>query len=144
MVSCGRAVVALGEDGGVEEAARELDRPLELLIFEPLVISARAWPDLMNGAKATGRHLPQRLLDAMVTPVARTKHEQLLATLTPREREVLELMTQGYTNREIAGSLVIAEVTAKVHVRRVIKKLGVRSRTEAAIAAIQRDSPRPT
>ena len=144
LVSCGRAVVALGTDAGIEGAARELERPFELLILDPLVISTRAFPSLMKAAKATGRHLPQRLLDAMAAPVARSKREQLLASLTPREREVLELMTRGYTNREIASTLVIAEVTAKVHVRRVIKKLGVRSRTEAAIAAIQREPATPT
>jgi two-component system, NarL family, response regulator DegU len=60
--------------------------------------------------------------------------------LTYREVEVLRLISLGYTNREIASELVIAEVTAKVHVRNIIRKLGVRSRTEAAIAAL-RDAP---
>jgi DNA-binding NarL/FixJ family response regulator len=60
--------------------------------------------------------------------------------LTKREAEVLKLISLGYTNREIAGELFIAEVTAKVHVRNIIRKLGVRSRTEAAIAAL-RENP---
>ena len=54
-------------------------------------------------------------------------------SLTPRELEVLQLLARGRTNREIAATLVIAEVTAKVHVRHILRKLGVRSRTEAAV-----------
>ncbi len=52
--------------------------------------------------------------------------------LTAREREVLDLVRQGLTNREIARTLWIAESTVKVHVHHVFEKLGVRSRTEAA------------
>jgi LuxR family maltose regulon positive regulatory protein len=53
--------------------------------------------------------------------------------LSRREREVFELLAQGKTNREIAEALYISEVTVKVHVRHILKKLGVRSRTEAAL-----------
>jgi DNA-binding NarL/FixJ family response regulator len=52
--------------------------------------------------------------------------------LTPREREVFELVRQGLSNREIARTLWISESTAKVHVHHILEKLGVRSRTEAA------------
>jgi LuxR family transcriptional regulator, maltose regulon positive regulatory protein len=54
-----------------------------------------------------------------------------LATLTPREEQVYELLAQGLSNREIAQTLFISEPTAKVHVRRILKKFGARSRTEA-------------
>jgi ATP/maltotriose-dependent transcriptional regulator MalT len=60
--------------------------------------------------------------------------------LTAREREVYALLAEGKTNREIATILVISESTAKVHVRHVLKKLGVRSRTEAALKAAQERS----
>lgn len=53
--------------------------------------------------------------------------------LTQRELEVHALLTQGLTNREIAGRLFISEATVKVHIRHVFEKLGVRSRTAAAL-----------
>jgi len=54
-------------------------------------------------------------------------------TLTPRETEVFELICDGRSNKEIARSLFLSEVTVKVHVRNVLRKLGVRTRTEAAV-----------
>jgi DNA-binding NarL/FixJ family response regulator len=52
--------------------------------------------------------------------------------LTPRERQVLALVAEGRTNREIGEALFMAEKTASVHVSRILAKLDVRSRTEAA------------
>ena len=57
--------------------------------------------------------------------------------LTKREREVIELVSQGMTNREIGRTLYIEETTVKVHVRKICQKLGVRSRTEAAMRAAE-------
>jgi len=56
-------------------------------------------------------------------------------TLTRRERQVLDLMSQGMGNRAIAAQLFISENTVKNHVRRVHEKLGVRTRTEAVVRA---------
>jgi DNA-binding NarL/FixJ family response regulator len=59
--------------------------------------------------------------------------------LSRREREVLRLVADGLSNKEIAGKLFISEVTVKVHLRHIYKKLGVRNRTEAACHAIYSD-----
>lgn len=55
--------------------------------------------------------------------------------LTLREREVLELLAQGLTNRQIADTLFISVYTAGIHVSRILGKLGAASRTEAASKA---------
>jgi DNA-binding CsgD family transcriptional regulator len=138
LVACSRAALALRGGSTTDEAAQPLEQPLALMMFEPIVVACRGYPEMVDAVKATGRHLPQRLIDAMTAQPTPSERDRLLASLTPREREVLELLARGYTNREIAVTLVIAEVTAKVHVRRIIRKLGVRSRTEAAIAAVAR------
>jgi DNA-binding NarL/FixJ family response regulator len=64
-------------------------------------------------------------------------HEPLADALTPRETEVLELLTTGQTNQQIAQTLTISKGTAKVHVERIIRKLGVSDRTQAAVRALE-------
>jgi DNA-binding CsgD family transcriptional regulator len=62
----------------------------------------------------------------------------ILAVLTPREAEVLGLLAQGRTNRQIGAELYISEKTASVHVSNIIAKLGASGRTEAVAIAAQR------
>jgi DNA-binding CsgD family transcriptional regulator len=68
-------------------------------------------------------------------PVAAAVAQEDPFGLTPRERQVLVLVAEGRTNREIGDSLFMAEKTASVHVSRILSKLDVRSRTEAAAVA---------
>ncbi|MBZ9673818.1 response regulator transcription factor [Mesorhizobium sp. B2-1-8] len=56
-----------------------------------------------------------------------------LARLTARQKEVLKLMAEGYSNKEIARHLEIAEATTKIHAGAVLRELGARNRTEAAL-----------
>ncbi len=56
--------------------------------------------------------------------------------LTPREKEVLQLLASGKTNQQIAQTLVISKGTVKVHVERIIRKLGVSDRTQAVVQGI--------
>jgi DNA-binding NarL/FixJ family response regulator len=58
-------------------------------------------------------------------------------TLTAREHEVLVLLAAGLSNRDIARRLSISERTARTHVSSILDKLGLRSRTQAALYAIQ-------
>jgi len=57
---------------------------------------------------------------------------------TPRERQVLGLLAQGLRNKEIGRHLTIEEVTVRLHLRGIFRKLGVRSRTQAVTCAIER------
>jgi DNA-binding NarL/FixJ family response regulator len=61
----------------------------------------------------------------------------LLEPLTLREQEVLELLANGQTNKEIAGHLVVTERTVKFHVSAILRKLGATNRTEAVTIAAQ-------
>ncbi len=57
--------------------------------------------------------------------------------LTEREREVLLLLAQGYSNKEIGRDLEIAEDTVKTHIKHILAKLGVQSRTQAVLGAMR-------
>jgi DNA-binding NarL/FixJ family response regulator len=76
--------------------------------------------------------------EAAAHVVAAVHHDgqpSALAHLTPRERDVLALIGQGRSNREIAAELTVTEKTVKTHVSNILRKLGVRDRTQAALIA---------
>jgi NarL family two-component system response regulator LiaR len=73
----------------------------------------------------------------MMEKLRRPKITQLHDQLTNREMEILLLMTQGKTNKEIADELYIALKTAKVHVSNILSKLAVQDRTQAVIYAFK-------
>lgn len=64
-------------------------------------------------------------------------HDASLPPLTPRQSEVLDLLRQGKSNKHIARELDMRESTVKVHVRQIMRKLGVSNRTQAALLAVR-------
>ena len=79
-----------------------------------------------------------RVIERMAgQPAPDAAQDERLDELTPREREVLELVAQGLSNGEIASTLVIEESTVKTHVKRVLGKLGARDRVQAVIFAYE-------
>ncbi len=82
--------------------------------------------------------ITRRLVERFARPSAQSQPSlQPLASLTPREQEVLRLLARGMSNGEIADALVLGETTVKTHVARIFHKLHVRDRAGAVIFAYE-------
>ena len=79
----------------------------------------------------------RRLVERYVGAPAADEAARLLADLTPREREVLDLVVEGLSNAEVGARLFLSEATVKTHVTRVLGKLGVRDRVQAVVLAYE-------
>jgi DNA-binding NarL/FixJ family response regulator len=151
LVPVGRAIAvdrSAGAGLGIDAASIALKNALERGGADSFICGYRAYPALLRRVASTEatqlRPILRRARDARLAakygiaqaPVDTSRSHGL----TPREAEVYELLAEGLTNHEIAQRLFISEVTAKVHVRRILEKLGVRTRTQAAVlAAGERD-----
>jgi ATP/maltotriose-dependent transcriptional regulator MalT len=140
------AVLCAAMLGRIEE--REIEQAYAKTMsdgaLDTFVFTYRLHPAILStlGQNPAHReHLSQLLVDTNDQTLAR-RHGLLRRgvprerkMLTPRETQVYELLGEGRSNSEIARALFISEKTAKVHVRNVLRKLGVQNRTQAAVLA---------
>ncbi|WP_290844631.1 response regulator transcription factor [Henriciella sp.] len=103
------------------------------------VLKDAALDDLCEAARqvmAGGTAIPAALLSSLLSRPNRPNDDEVaLDRLTPRERAVLDHVAEGMTNKAIARQLSISPATVKAHVERLIAKLGVADRTQAAVLA---------
>ena len=95
------------------------------------------------GNALLGPTVTRRLLERFAADAPPVPDDGALARLTEREREILRLLAAGLSNAEIAEQLVLSEATVKTHVSSVLRKLGVRDRVQAVIAAYDSGLVRP-
>ena len=103
-------------------------------IYGALVAATFAILGIWLGLKITGKQetiVVKEVLVPALQPFSPDKKKQEDLGITPREFEILELISQGMSNREIAASLNISENTVKTHSSRVLDKLGAKRRTQA-------------
>jgi DNA-binding NarL/FixJ family response regulator len=96
-----------------------------------------------DGDSLLSPSVTRRVIDRMATQPSPVATSERLDVLTAREREVLELVARGLSNREIADTFVIEESTVKTHVKRILMKLGLRDRVQAVIFAYESGVTRP-
>jgi LuxR family maltose regulon positive regulatory protein len=134
-----RAIVAASQDEP-DPGLALLGLAGELGAWDPVVVALRASRQLSDLLARVGEARPrlellyQRSNDAALARRAGFRRRSPKAPdeiLSPREMEVLQLLARGFRNREIAKALVISDSTTKVHVRHILEKMGVRTRTEA-------------
>jgi ATP/maltotriose-dependent transcriptional regulator MalT len=133
-------------DTGTDALARAFAAMWDIGHLDAFVATYRARPEILRALADDGGHrdalrmVLEASRDFRLAEIAGLRlrpSECSNSILTKREREVLELICQGLTNREIGRTLYIEETTVKAHVRAICKKLGVRSRTEAAMRAAE-------
>ncbi|MFM7103585.1 MAG: response regulator [Verrucomicrobiota bacterium] len=103
--------------------------------------------ELMRGGAPMSGEIARRVIEsfrrppvaAAPAPAMATANDAAAAQLTPREREILQLLAQGYANKEIADRLGLSFETVRTRLKRVYEKLHVRSRAGAAARYLQGD-----
>ena len=132
---CGDSTVNEGDDT-IAEALRQGAKVSLIKICSKEIINALN--QLLLGKIPLAKSLNRNILNHLTTPASKKNYRingQEYSTrnpeITPREKEVLEAMARGMNNREIAAALYISENTVKNHVRNILDKMDVKSRTQA-------------
>ena len=94
-------------------------------------------PELRRAIKAAAAGQVQLSAQASAYLMHELRTPEMIEALTEREMDVLHLLVQGSSNKEVARALQIAEDTVKVHVKHILAKLGVQSRTQAVLYALR-------
>lgn len=102
-------------------------------------IAARELREIARRVADGESYVPPALAAELIAEMSAPRQRDTLSTLTEREVDVLELLGTGLSNREIGERLLITEKTVKHHMTAILQKLQVKSRTEAALIAAQRD-----
>ncbi|MAU84175.1 response regulator transcription factor [Gordonia sp. Z-3] len=97
----------------------------------------RAVRVVADGEALLAPSVTRRLIEEVTARRSRTPRSRAADQLTPREREVLDLVSDGRSNGEIAGRLYVSEQTVKTHVSSVLNKLGLRDRAQAVVFAYE-------
>ncbi len=98
-------------------------------------VSAKELADVVRSACAGDVYVSPSIAAEMLVSLTKGKAPDPLQELTEREREILELIGNGLTNREIGDKIFLSEKTIKHYVTNILQKLQVRSRVEAALLA---------
>jgi two-component system nitrate/nitrite response regulator NarL len=130
----GAPVAAISGVADVEEVAQVIN--LGAKAFLPKTMPARAISEVLKLVAAGGTYVPAEYLSALVSNQARARDNAAL--LSPRERQVMELLAEGKSNKEIGSALGLQEITIKLYLRNAYRKLGARNRVEAVQAATVR------
>jgi len=106
-------------------------------------VSAQELARVVRAAAAGDVYVSPSLAAEMLVSLTHDHAPDSLQELTARERQILQLIGTGLTNREIGTRLFLSEKTIKHYVTNILQKLQVRSRVEAALFAAQYDRPKP-
>ena len=149
LVPWARAVLDAMSGGDCADAVhRAYAATIEAGNIDAFVAAYRAWPQVLKllcTDAAKPRRLRTILLSAADHALAQTMGLRVRAPvsnlamgpLSKREDEVIKLLVSGASNKEIAQTLFLSEVTVKTHLRSIYRKIGVRSRTEAVVWALE-------
>lgn len=119
-----QAVIGAGAKGYLAETAAES----EIRMAMEVVLDGSVWAP---------RKVLARLIEAGGVAAAQPAVENIFSRMTPREREVLDLLMDGRSNRDIARSMGIDETTVKAHLGRMLRKTGATNRVELTLRAME-------